>query len=133
MRRLVGSGAAAVRSLHAATTPEPGDLVIGLGVDQINRRFAAAFAAAGLEGRRTSHGRRVGLAVELTIRGASTHALPARCRFSPTRWWRPTTGPSAERIAKPRVPGAAAGGQPTRQDQPNSRNRATVPAIVAAI
>ena len=26
-----------------------------------------------------------------------------RC-FSPTRWWRPTTASSAERIAKPRVP-----------------------------
>ena len=34
-----------------------------------------ACAAAGLEGRRTSHGGRVGLAVELTARGASTHAI----------------------------------------------------------
>ena len=49
--------------------------VVGLSVDQINRRFAAACAAAGLEGRRTSHGGRVGLAVELTARGASTHAI----------------------------------------------------------
>ena len=75
MRRLVGSCAAAVRSLHAAVSPEPGDAVVGLSVDQINRRFAAACAAAGLEGRRTSHGGRVGLAVELTARGASTHAI----------------------------------------------------------
>ena len=75
MRRLVGSCAAAVRSLHAATRPDPGDLVIGLGVDQSNRRFAAACAAAGREGRRTSHGGRVGLPVELTARGASTHAI----------------------------------------------------------
>ena len=49
MRRLVGSCAAAVRSLHAAVSPEPGDSVVGLSVDQINRRFAAACAAAGLE------------------------------------------------------------------------------------
>ena len=49
--------------------------VVGLSVDQINRRFAAAGAAAGLEGRRTSHGGRGGLAVELTARGASTHAI----------------------------------------------------------
>ena len=63
VQRLVGSCAAAVRSLHAAI-----DL-------QINRRFAAACAAAGLEGRRTSHGGRVDLAVELTARGASTHAI----------------------------------------------------------
>ena len=73
--RLVGSCAAAVRSLHAAVSPEPGDSVVGLSVDQINRRFAAACAAAGLAGRRTSHGGRVGLAVELTARGASTHAI----------------------------------------------------------
>ena len=75
VRRLVGSCVAAVRSLHAAVSPEPGDSVVGLSVDQINRRFAAACAAAGLEGRRTSHGGRVGLAVELTARGASTHAI----------------------------------------------------------
>ena len=75
VRRLVGGCAAAGRSLHAAISPEPGDSVVGLGVDQINRRFAAACAAAGLEGQRTSHGGRVGLAVELTARGASTHAI----------------------------------------------------------
>ena len=59
------------RRLHAATSPT--EAVIGLAVHQINRRFAAACAAAGLEGRRTSHSGRVGLAVELTARGASTH------------------------------------------------------------
>ena len=74
-RRLVGGCAAAVRRLQAATTPEPADPVIGLSGDQINKRFAAACAAAGLEGRRTSHGGRVGLAVELTARGASTHVI----------------------------------------------------------
>ena len=71
VRRLVGGCAAAVRRLHAATSPT--EAVIGLAVHQINRRFAAACAAAGLEGRRTSHSGRVGLAVELTARGASTH------------------------------------------------------------
>ena len=45
---------------------------MALGVYQINRRFAAACAPVGLEGRRTPHGGRVGLAVELTARGAST-------------------------------------------------------------
>ena len=39
---------------------------------QINRRFSAACAAAGLEGRRTPHSGRVGLAVELAARGATT-------------------------------------------------------------
>ena len=75
VRRLVGSCAAAVRRLQAATAPESGDSVVGLGVDQVNRRFAAACAAAGLDGRRTSPGGRVGLAVELTARGAATHAV----------------------------------------------------------
>ena len=75
VRRLVGGCAVTIRRLRTATTPEPGDLVVGLGVDQINRRFAAACAAAGLEGRRTSHGGRVGLAIELTARGAATHAV----------------------------------------------------------
>ena len=49
--------------------------VIGLGVHQINRRFAAACEAAGLEGRRTLHSGRVGLVVELAARGASTRDL----------------------------------------------------------
>ena len=74
-RFLAGGCAAAVRRLHAATTPAPTDPVVGLGVDQINRRFAAACAAAGLEGRRTAHSGRVGLAVELAGRGAPTRAV----------------------------------------------------------
>ena len=49
--------------------------MIGLGVHQINRRFAAACEAAGLEGRRTLHAGRVGLVVELAARGASTRDL----------------------------------------------------------
>ena len=40
-----------IRRLQAATAPEPGDAVVGLGVDQVNRRFAAACAAADLEWR----------------------------------------------------------------------------------
>jgi hypothetical protein len=83
IRRLVGGCAAAICRLQAATAPEPGDAVVGLGVDQVNRRFAAACAAAGLEGRRTSHGGRVVPAVELTARGAATHAvqlLRSTCR-----------------------------------------------------
>ena len=58
--RCAASGSAAARPRSAACTPRShrnrGDAVVGLGVDQINRRFAAACAAAGLEGRRTSHG-----------------------------------------------------------------------------
>ena len=72
VRQLVGGCAAALRRLHAATKPAPVHSVIGLGVHQINRRFSAACAAAGLEGRRTPHSGRVGLAVELAARGATT-------------------------------------------------------------
>ena len=75
VRQLVGSCADALRRLHAATKPAPTNPVIGLGVHQINRRFAAACAAAGLEGRRTLHSGRVGLVVELAARGASTRDL----------------------------------------------------------
>ena len=71
-RCLVGGCAAALRRLHAATKPAPAHSVVGLGVHQITRRFSAACAAAGLEGRRTPHSGRVGLAVELAARGATT-------------------------------------------------------------
>ena len=75
VRHLVGGCAAAVRRLHAAMSPAPGDSVIGLSVYQINRRFAAACVAAGLEGRRTTHSGRAGLAMELSARGASTREV----------------------------------------------------------
>ena len=73
VRRLVGGSAVAIRRLQVV--PDPDDRVVALGADQVNRRFAAACGAAGLEGRRTSHGGRVGLAVELPARGASPHAV----------------------------------------------------------
>ena len=75
VRRLGGAGAAAVRRLHAAAAPQPADPVVGLGPEQVTRRFAAACAAAGLEGRRTAHSGRVGFAVELAARGASARAV----------------------------------------------------------
>ena len=75
VRHLVGVCAAALRRLHAAVAPAPGDRVVGLSAYQIDRRFAAACAAAGLEGRRTPHGGRVGLAAELAARGAPLRAI----------------------------------------------------------
>ena len=53
---------------HAAPT----DRVVGLSPLQIQRRFTAAARAAGIEARVTAHSGRVGLASELTARGAST-------------------------------------------------------------
>ena len=46
--------------------------MIGLSPLQIQRRFTAAARAAGIEARVTAHSGRVGLASELTARGAST-------------------------------------------------------------
>ena len=50
----------------------PTDRVVGLGSLQIQRRFTAAARAAGIEAHLTAHSGRVGLASELTARGAST-------------------------------------------------------------
>ena len=61
---------------QAATAPEPRDPVVGLGVDQVNRRSEAACAATGLEGRKTSRGG----GVELTARGV---APERQCRLVP--------------------------------------------------
>ena len=63
---------------HARPTPRHGgaagrrDRVVGLSPLQIQRRFTAAARAAGIEARVTAHSGRVGLASELTARGAST-------------------------------------------------------------
>ena len=84
VRCLIGGCAAAVRSLHAAISPEPGDSVVGLSVDQINRRFAAACAAAG----------RGGLAVELTARRGLHACHPDRRRLD---------GPCHGRLLTPRA------------------------------
>ncbi len=75
VRHLVGGCAAAVRRLHAALSPASAELVIGLGITQINRRFAATCATARLEGRRTTHSGRAGLAMELSARGASAREV----------------------------------------------------------
>ena len=44
----------------------------GLNAESVGRRLTAAAAAAGITGRITGHSGRVGLASELTMRGAST-------------------------------------------------------------
>ena len=53
-------------------TEAPTDRVVELSPLQIQRRFTAAARAAGIEARLTAHSGRVGLASELTARGAST-------------------------------------------------------------
>ena len=73
VRYLKNGAAKAIRTLRAADADAaPTDRVIGLSPLQIQRRFTAAARAAGIEARLTAHSGRVGLASELTARGAST-------------------------------------------------------------
>ena len=71
--RFVRDGVArAIRALRDATSPEPSDRVVPLSPQAVGMRFTAAAFAAGVERRVTAHSGRVGLASELTRRGAST-------------------------------------------------------------
>ena len=71
--RFVKDGVArALRTLRAVMSPEPGDHVVPLSAQMVGLRFTAAAQAAGVESRVTAHSGRVGLASELTSRGAST-------------------------------------------------------------
>ena len=58
--------ARAVRTLRAATSPEPAGRVVPLAAQMVGLRFTAAARAAGLERRVTAHSGRVGLASELS-------------------------------------------------------------------
>ena len=64
--------AGALRTLRAASSPGPEDRVVPLSPQMVGLRFQAAARAAGVEAPVTAHSGRVGLASELTRRGAST-------------------------------------------------------------
>ena len=71
--RFVKAGVArAIRTLRAFTNPEPAGRVVPLSPQMIGLRFTAAALVAGVESPVTAHSGRVGLASELTSRGAST-------------------------------------------------------------
>ena len=70
VRYLKNGAANAIRADRPDAAPT--DRVVGLSPVQIQRRFTAAARAAGIEARVTAHSGRVGLASELTARGAST-------------------------------------------------------------
>ena len=72
MRFVKADIAGAVRTLRAASSPGPEDRVVPLSPQMVGLRFQAAARAAGVEARVTAHSGRVGLASELTRRGAST-------------------------------------------------------------
>ena len=69
--------ARAIRRLRTEcnSSEAPGKPVLGLSPQQIGWRFSACAKAAGLDGRYTAHSGRVGLASELTRRGAPTAAV----------------------------------------------------------
>lgn len=69
--RLVKNGAAKALAAIRPDDAQPSDRVFGLDGRTIARRLAAAAKAAGLEGDYSGHSGRVGLASELTARGAS--------------------------------------------------------------
>ena len=72
VRFVKGDVAGAVRTLRAAASPGLEDRVVPLSPQMVGLRFQAAARAAGVEARVTAHSGRVGLASELTRRGAST-------------------------------------------------------------
>ena len=71
VRFVKGDVAGALRTLRDASSPGPEDRVVPLSPQMVGLRFQAAARAAGVEAV-TAHSGRVGLASELTSRGAST-------------------------------------------------------------
>ena len=71
VRFVKGGVARAIRTLRAAASPASEDRVVPLSPKMVGLRFQAAARVAGVE-RVTAHSGRVGLASELTSRGAST-------------------------------------------------------------
>ena len=65
--------------------PEPGNRVVPLSAQMIGLRFSAAAPVAGVESRVTAHSGRVGLASELTSRGASTTDVMLAGKTTPDR------------------------------------------------
>ena len=71
VRFVKGNVARALQTLRSASSPSPGDPVVPLSPQMVGLRFQAAARSAGIEPV-TAHSGRVGLASELTRRGAST-------------------------------------------------------------
>ena len=71
LRFVKGNVARALQTLRSASSPSPGDPVVPLSPQMVGLRFQAAARSAGIEPV-TAHSGRVGLASELTRRGAST-------------------------------------------------------------
>ena len=72
VRYLKNGAAAAVLALRGPAPADDALVLDGLNAESVGRRLTEAAKAAGIESRLTGHSGRVGLAVELTARGAST-------------------------------------------------------------
>ena len=72
VRYLKNGAAAAVWAIRPPAPDDDTPVLGGLNGQSVARRLTAAAAAAGIDGRITGHSGRVGLASELTARGAST-------------------------------------------------------------
>ena len=80
-----GHCAAAIRALRTEDTA-PGDPVLGgISAATVGRRIAAAAKYAGVKGRIASHSGRIGLATELTRRGASLQEVMLAGNWSSAR------------------------------------------------
>ncbi len=91
--------ARALQTLQAAASPSPEDQVVPLSPQMVGLRFQAAALAAGVEPV-TAHSGRVGLASELTKRGASTTDVMLAGNWKTSRMVAHySTGATAERGA----------------------------------
>ena len=72
VRYLKNGAAIAVWAVRPPAPADEAPVLAGLNGQSIARRLTAAARAAGIDGRITGHSGRVGLASELTARGAST-------------------------------------------------------------
>ena len=111
VRYVKGDVARAIRMLRERRgAVAPTDRVVGLTAQAISERFAAAARAAGVEPRLTAHSGRVGLASELTARGASAHdVMRAPETGGRSAWWRTTRPGRAPSGGRRKVPVSAAG------------------------
>ena len=75
VRVLVGRAVQSVKDLQSFTEGTGATHVIPLSCQTINRRFKRCCEAAGLNGKYTSHSGRIGLASELSARGAPVTAI----------------------------------------------------------
>ena len=100
VRFVKGPVARALRTLRAAASPEPGERVVPLSPQMIGLRLTAAARAAAVDRRVTAHSGRIGLASELTSRGASTtDVMLAGSWKTPRMVARYSAGATAERGA----------------------------------